>query len=73
MIEYYHDNGYMPDRYYYQLNKKSAQDNYREQKNRRFRLGKKSFSFFEDFVMAMVQSCLEVALKEVMDGLLPKK
>lgn len=73
MIEYYHDNGYLPDRYYYQLNGKSAQENYTDQKRSRFRLGKKQFSFFEDFLMAMVKSCLEVALKEVMDGLIPKK
>lgn len=73
MIEYYHDNGYMPDRYYYQLNGKSAQENYNDWKNKRFRISKKEFSFMEDFVFAMVKSCLDVALKEVMDGLIPKK
>lgn len=28
MIEFYHNNGKMPDRYYNQLNGKSAQENY---------------------------------------------
>ena len=73
MLEYYHDSGLMPDRYYYQQNGKSAQDNYRDQKSRRFRIGKKQFNFFEDFVLAMVRACLDTALKEVMDGLIPKK
>lgn len=73
MLNYYHDRGDIPDKYFYQLNGKSAQDNYMDQKRKRFRLGKKQFNFFEDFVMAMVKSCLEVALKEVMDGLIPTK
>ena len=41
MLEYYHDNGFMPDRYYNQLNGKSAQENYNEWKNKRFRISKK--------------------------------
>lgn len=31
MIEYYHNNGLMPDWYYYQVNGKSAEENYEEQ------------------------------------------
>ena len=30
MVEFYHDMGWMPDRYYYQLNGKSAEENYIE-------------------------------------------
>ena len=33
MVELYHNLGKMPDRYYYQLNRKSAQENYADQKN----------------------------------------
>ena len=73
MLEYYHDNGQMPDRYYNQLNGKSAQENYDEWRNKRFRICKKKFSFMEDFLLAMLKSCLDVALKEVMDGIIPKK
>ena len=28
MLNYYHDRGDIPDKYFYQLNGKSAQDNY---------------------------------------------
>ena len=30
MLDYYHSIGKIPDRYYYQLNNKSADENYRE-------------------------------------------
>lgn len=36
MVELYHDLGWMPDRFYYQLNGKSAQENYADFKNKRF-------------------------------------
>ena len=32
-VELYHKMGKMPDRYYYQLNGKSAQENYADQKS----------------------------------------
>lgn len=34
LVEFYHDMGWMPDRYYYQLNGKSAQENYADQKRK---------------------------------------
>lgn len=73
MTDFYYENGFIPDRFYNQLNGKSAQENYNEWKNKKFRISKKKFSFMEDFVFAMLQSCLEVALKEVMNGILPNK
>ena len=33
MVEFYHDQGWMPDWAYYQLNGKSAQENYADQKS----------------------------------------
>jgi len=33
-VELYHDMGWMPDRYYYQLNGKSAQENYMDWRNK---------------------------------------
>ena len=34
MVEFYHDQGWMPDKAYYQLNGKSAQENYMAQKRK---------------------------------------
>ena len=34
MVEFYHDMGWMPDKAYYQLNGKSAQENYMIQKRK---------------------------------------
>ncbi len=34
MIEQLHDSGKLPDRYYYQLNKKTATANYKSQKEK---------------------------------------
>lgn len=34
MIEFYHDRGSLPDHFYYQLNGKSAEENYLEQKRK---------------------------------------
>jgi hypothetical protein len=39
-IEYYHSIGLMPDRYYNQLNGRTADENYREYRNKRFKLSK---------------------------------
>lgn len=35
MIEYYHNNGLMPDWWYYQVNGKSATENYLDMVNKR--------------------------------------
>lgn len=72
IIEYNHDMGYLPDRYYYQMNGKSANENYREIANRRFRISKKKSSL-EDIVFSLLQAMLETALKEAMKNILPKK
>ena len=42
MVELYHNQGWMPDWAYYQLNGKSAQENYADQ------LNKRRDQFFED-------------------------
>ena len=34
LVEFLHNSGKMPDRYYYQLNGKSAEENYIEQKRK---------------------------------------
>ena len=34
MIEFYHDHGWMPDKFYYQLNGKSAQENFNDWHNK---------------------------------------
>ena len=34
MVEHYHNRGYMPDRFYYQQNEKSIEENYIEQKRK---------------------------------------
>lgn len=34
MVEFFHDQGWMPDNAYYQLNGKSAQENYADQKRK---------------------------------------
>ena len=72
IIEYNRSRGYLPDMYYYQLNNKSADENYREQKQKRFRLKYSKYSL-EDFVMDLLRASLETTLNEVLDTILPNK
>lgn len=72
MTEYYHSTGQLPDIYYYQLNGKSSQDNYNNQKIKRGRYDKKK-SFLENLIINMLRASLETTMKEVIDGIIPTK
>lgn len=72
LFNYYYESGYMPDRYYYQLNGKSAQENYRDMQNKRFNIKKKKSSL-EDIVFNLMRACLDTALKEIMQEIIPPK
>ena len=74
MIEYYHDNGLMPDWWYYQINGKSAEDNYNEQMAKiRAKLLKqykesKEESRLEKEIEAKLEVTLEKALNDILKG-----
>ena len=72
MIEYYHSTGQLPDIYYNQLNGKSAQENYNNQKIKRGRYDKKK-SFLENLIINMLRASLETTMKDVLDGIIPTK
>ena len=72
MTEYYHSTGQLPDIYYYQLNGKSSQDNYNNQKIKRGRYDKKK-SFLENLIINMLRASLETTMKDVLDGIIPTK
>lgn len=58
--EYYHESGLLPDRYYNQLNGKSAAENYKKiQLNRQ----KKK----ESFILSIIQSSLRMVVKKSLD------
>lgn len=61
----------MPDRYYNQLNGKTADENYREEKQKRLRLSKKKMTL-ETFVIGLMRACLEESLREIMKEIIPK-
>ena len=63
LIEYYYASGYLPDRYYNQLNEKPADENYREQVKKRSGRYNKNKSFLENFVINLLNSSLYVVLK----------
>lgn len=57
--EYYHDKGALPDRYYHQLNKKSAQENYS--------VRRKSIQDYynqKQYIEATMQELIENALRD---------
>ena len=70
MTEYYHSTGQLPDIYYYQLNGKSPQDNYNNQKIKRGRYDKKK-NFLENLIINMLRASLETTMKDVLDGIIP--
>ena len=72
MLEYYHNCGLMPDRYYYLQNGKTAEENYRDYKNKRFRISKQKMSL-ESFVLGILKSSLQATLNELLDDLIPKQ
>lgn len=70
LLEYYHNEGQIPDKYYYQLNGKSQDENYRDIKRKRFSLKKKKFTL-EDFILSMIQPMAEVAIMSAVNRILP--
>ena len=62
----------MPDRYRYQTNGKTAQENYRELKRIQLRKAKKKETL-ESFVIALLQATLRESLTEIMKEILPKR
>ena len=72
MIEYYYSTGQLPDIYYNQLNGKSAQENYNNQKIKRARYDKKK-NFLENLIINMLRASLETTMKDVLDGIIPTK
>ena len=72
MVEYYHDNGQMPDWIYYQLNDKSAEENYIEQhKKIRERILKRYYDNQEESrVEKEIETKLEITLEKALEELL---
>ena len=66
MIEYYRSRGWMPDRYYYQLNGKSAQDNYAQILRER---EKNLLPLLENQIEKDLEPILEKVLSKLLDGL----
>ena len=67
-LEYLHESGKMPDRYYYQQNGGTAQQNYNRQ-HKNLLKGYKKNQQFEDYVFSMINAMLETALKGILDEL----
>ena len=67
-LEALHEMGYLPTRYYNQMNKKSTQENYKRQ---RLKIGKKKKN--EDFIQMMLRQFLYQTMKELLKELLPKE
>ncbi len=59
-VELYHDMGWMPDRYYYQLNGKSAQENYMDWRNKQQAIWQEDSSDGDDDFQVKVQSEVKV-------------
>ena len=68
MIEYYHNRGLMPDWWYYQVNGKSAEENYIDMVNRR------SLKFRDEMLREEekkeLEKELEVKLEETLEKVL---
>lgn len=67
-IEYLHKNGYMPDRYYNQLNNKSIQENYN---NAIMERNRQNSERLYKTIEAALQPTLEKALNEILQYLKP--
>ena len=61
-----YNSGYLPERYYNQLNKKTPQENYK-----RIKIGKQRKN--ESFIEGIMKQFLYKTLKELMKELLPKE
>lgn len=66
MIEYYHNRGLMPDWWYYQVNGKSAEENYIDMVNRR------SLKFREEMLREQEKKELEKELEAKLEETLEK-
>lgn len=60
--DYLHESGYLPTRYYNQLNGKTAQENYKRLKMSRH---KKNESFIMSFIQGMLHETMKAALNEI--------
>lgn len=74
MIEYYHDNGLMPDWIYYQLNGKSATENYYDmvkKRQRKFReeiLREQERKELEKEIEKELEKTIDKALDDILKG-----
>ena len=62
-----YESGYLPERYYNQLNNKTPQDNY----NKRFKIGRKRKK--EGFIEGMLKMFLYKTMQDLLKELLPKE
>lgn len=76
MIEYYHDNGLMPDWWYYQVNGKSAEENYLDMVKKRDRRMREEYQRqiereqMKKELEKDLESKLEVTLEKALNELL---
>lgn len=72
MIEYYHDNGLMPDWWYYQVNGKSAEENYIDIVNKRDRKYRDEVSLKreQEELEKQAEEELEKTLEKALDDIL---
>lgn len=72
MIEYYHDNGLMPDWWYYQVNGKSAEENYIDIVNKRYRKYRDEVSLKreQEELEKQAEEELEKTLEKALDDIL---
>ena len=59
-IETLYESGYLPERYYNQLNNKTPQENYK-----RFRIGKKKKN--ESFLLSLVENSLKATVQAALN------
>lgn len=60
--DYLYESGYLPERYYNQLNGKTAQENYKRLKMSRH---KKNDNFILSFIEGMLSATMKAALNEI--------
>ena len=63
--------GKLPDIFWYQLNGKSAQENYNDQKNRKHKKEKEEKDFIQRFLEGMLKAQMEALIKAAMDDIFP--
>lgn len=65
LIEYYHDSGKMPDRYYYQLNGKTAEENYIDYKRKQQKKRAFDDAEVETALSALLEDTIQKLLKDL--------